>query len=85
MCGSPRFAVVPSWIWIGWLVVTGLSFAVLETIALIDRRRGDTLSENIRAWLGIDPVRPQRRIAIPVFIGAFLTFVAWFVPHIVLR
>lgn len=76
--------MIPSWVWIAWLAVTGLSFAGFETVALVDRRSGDTLSENIRSWLGIEPKRPWRRIAIPVFIGALLTFVAWFIPHIVL-
>lgn len=34
--------------WIAW----GLMFAVIEGMALVNSRRGDTLSEHAWAWLG---------------------------------
>ena len=34
-----------TWLWIGW----GLLFAVVETVAIVNKRKGDTLSENLRA------------------------------------
>jgi hypothetical protein len=74
-----------SWtvIWAIWAAAGLGSFLVLETIALVDRRRGDTLSERTRALLGIYPVRPVRRVAVPVFAAVLLIFVGWFIPHIV--
>lgn len=72
-------------IWAVWAITAAVSGGVLETIALIDRRKGDTLSEKTRALLGIEPVKPIRRVAIPVFVAVFVGFVAWFVPHIVLQ
>jgi hypothetical protein len=74
-----------SWtaVWAIWAAVTLGSFLVLETIALVDRRRGDTLSERTRALLGIYPVRSARRVAVPVFAAVLLIFVGWFVPHII--
>lgn len=66
--------------WVIWLTVTGFSFAVLEWVTF---RRHETLSENLRRWLGVEPRKPWRRIAIPAFIAVVLGFTAWFVPHIV--
>lgn len=76
---------VEAWVWIAWLVVCLGGFAVLETLALINRRRGDTLSENIRRWLGIDPPNPVARIGIPAFVGVLVIFLIWFIPHIVFQ
>ncbi|MCW2881920.1 MAG: hypothetical protein JWQ95_6020 [Sphaerisporangium sp.] len=75
---------VPAWAWIAWAVASLGVFAALETVALANRRTGDTLSENIRRWLGIHPYRPVRRYAVPAFAVVLLGFVAWFVPHILL-
>jgi hypothetical protein len=74
-----------SWtaIWAIWAALALGSFVVLETIALVDRRRGDTLSERTRALLGIYPVRAVRRVAVPVFAAVLVIFVGWFVPHII--
>lgn len=76
---------VDAWVWIAWLVVSLGGFIVLETIALVNRKRGDTLSENIRRWLGIDPPNPAARIGIPVFVAALIIFIVWFIPHIVFQ
>lgn len=75
--------MIPAWMWIVWLAVAAGGFAILETIALANRRDGDTLSENIRRWLGITPPSTRRRIAVPVFVGALILFLVWFLPHIV--
>lgn len=37
-----------TWLWLGWLAV----FAVIEGVALLNARNGDTLSENVRDWFG---------------------------------
>ena len=59
-----------------WLV----TFLGFEGYALATGRT--TLSEYIRAGLGIDPARPQRAWAAPLFAAVLLGFVVWFVPHI---
>ena len=47
-----------TWLWIGW----GLAFAVIEGVALVNARAGDTLSEHVWAWLGVrrSGARPAR-------------------------
>ncbi|MBF8189121.1 hypothetical protein ITP53_25985 [Nonomuraea sp. K274] len=74
---------IPEWGWIAWLAVSAGGFAVLEGIALVTEDKPDTLSENIRKWLGIDPVSKRKRVAVPVFAGSLIAFLAWFIPHIV--
>jgi hypothetical protein len=74
---------VPEWAWITWLAIAAGGFAVLETVALANRRKGDTLSERTRAWLGITPPNARRRVAVPVFAAVLILFVVWFLPHIV--
>lgn len=64
--------------WIVWLVVAGASFGVMEWLS-----GRETLSANLRRWLGIDPPKPWRPITIPLFAGAVAAFAAWFAPHIV--
>ncbi|MCW2901022.1 MAG: hypothetical protein JWO67_3287 [Streptosporangiaceae bacterium] len=76
---------IPSWAWITWAVVAIGSFAVLETIAIVNGRSPDTLSENIRRWIGIEPPSKARLIGIPAFLAVLLGFTAWFVPHILLN
>lgn len=73
---------VPEWLWLAWLAATLAAFAALETVALLNRHGGDTLSERLRRWLGVEPVRARRRLAAPLFAGALLAFLAWFLPHI---
>lgn len=68
-------------IWAWWLAFFALSFAILETIALIDRSTEDTLSENTRRWLGTNK-SPKTWGAVG-FIVALVGFVVWFIPHIV--
>lgn len=70
-----------SWsaVWAVWLAVMAISFGVLEWVTL---RRHETLSENMRRWLGIEPPKPWRRVSVALFTGAVIGFAAWFVPHI---
>lgn len=67
-------------VWVVWLSVAAVSFAALEWITF---RRHQTLSENLRRWLGIEPRKPLRRLGVPAFIAVVLGFAAWFIPHIV--
>ena len=53
----------------------------METIGLVDRRVGDTLSENARRWLGTD--RIWRTWGALGFTATLIAFVVWFIPHIV--
>lgn len=55
----------------GWLLF-GLYFLVLEGLALLDPKRGDTLSENIR-W-----VRDQHPVLLAFLIGTLMT---WLFVH----
>ena len=71
--------------WTIWLASVAVSFAVLEGIALYSKREGDTLSEVLRKWLGIDPPNRKRLIGIPAFLAVLIGFVAWFAPHIVAK
>lgn len=76
---------MPTWAWIVWLVAALGGFAILETIALANRRDGDTLSENIRRWLGIYPPSPMKRFFLPAFVFGMVAFFVWFIPHIVFQ
>lgn len=71
-------------IWLIWLVVVAASFAILEGIGLVNRKKGDTLSENTRRWLGITPKKRMTAGAIGLGV-ALVGFVIWFWPHIALE
>lgn len=66
---------VYTWAWIFWLAL----FAVIEGAAIIDRDRGDTLSEHVWAWFGVRG-KPKgykaRRFVL-------LAFLAWLVVHLI--
>lgn len=66
--------------WACWLGTVLLSFGIAEGIAIW---RGETLSVVTRRWLGVDPRRPWRAVAIPLFVAAVAGFAAWFIPHII--
>jgi hypothetical protein len=73
-----------SWgtIWAVWAVAAIGSFAVFETAALVTKRNGEgTLSENLRMWLGVRPVKPWRLAASVGLLG----FLVWFGWHIVFQ
>lgn len=74
--------MVADWLWVVWIVACLATFGVLEGIAIVNRTEGDTLTENLKRWLGIDPPRPWKRAGIATFTSVVLGFVSWFVPHI---
>ena len=71
-------------VWVVWLLVVSSTFGLLEWLALRAGPNTDTLSGRIRAWLGVQPPRPHRRVAVVVFAAAVAAFAVWFVPHIVI-
>ncbi len=74
----PGVAVQPFTVaWIAW----GVVFVALETWALVSKREGATLSEHLRAWLGIRPVRQWRIVGASLVIG----FCLWFAWHITIQ
>lgn len=75
--------MIPGWAWALFLTVTAAAFGAMETIAIVNKRRGDTLTATTRRWLGVDPVNARRRVGIPLFAAALLIFTSWFLPHIV--
>lgn len=60
--------------WLAW----GAAFGVIETLALINRRDDDTLSELTRSLFRVRRSRAGR-IA---FAAAWLGFAGWFLVHI---
>lgn len=61
-------------IWITWSCL----FAVCETIALVNRREGDTLSENFRRLFRTRTSKVGRAL----FAVGWSGFSAWFLIHI---
>jgi len=49
-------------IWIIGLVAALAYFLLIELTAIFTRRMDRTLSKRLRAWLGIFPVRPWRKL-----------------------
>lgn len=68
-------------IWGVWVAVVAVSFAILEGIALVRKKEGDTLSENTRTWIRTD--KGWKSAGPLAFMAALLAFVVWFIPHIV--
>ncbi len=60
-------------LWLLW----GLAFAVIEAVALLNDKKGDTLSEHFRLWF-----RTDTKIGRTVWIGVSGLFFAWFGVHI---
>jgi hypothetical protein len=65
----------PLWLW----AIPLVAFAVLEGLAIANRRRGDTASELLRKLAGIKPLRPWR----PAGVAAIATFCAWLAQHLI--
>lgn len=66
-------------IWISWLLVTALTFSVLEGHAIYNKKHHATLTYTIRKQLGIHPVRPWKLVGTGFVVG----FSSWFAVHIV--
>lgn len=69
-------------VWIAWVVGVLASFGIIEGTAIGTHRLDRTLSDNLRAWLGIRPRRPWRRAGMIGLTAALVGFGAWFLPHI---
>lgn len=65
--------------WIAWLLTFGVSFAILETNAIVRNRQEATLTYTIRKQLGIHPVKPWKLLGTSVVAG----FSLWFGVHII--
>lgn len=65
---------INAWWWFAWAMI----FVVFETIAIFNRHKGDTLSENLKKLLGIFPLRPWSVVGISIVLG----FAVWFGWHI---
>lgn len=61
-------------LWVAWTA----AFILVETLALINRREGDTLSENVRALFRTRTSKVGRAIFAVVWFG----FSGWFAIHI---
>ena len=59
-----------------WLLWVG-GFVILETIGLITKRNGDTLSERTRQWF-----RTNTRVGASIFGVSWVVFAVWFLVHI---
>ena len=68
----------PDLIWGVWLAAVIGSFFALEIPAIRNKVVGDTLSERLRAWLGLNPWR-KWGVAGAWFFGGFMV---WFLFHI---
>ncbi len=46
-----------TWVWIAW----GVYFAIVETLSIMNKRKGDTLSENIWKWFAVTDPKAKLR------------------------
>lgn len=60
-------------LWWTWIA----AFIAFEAAALIDRRKGDTLSEHVREWFRTNT--PRGRL---IFGAGWVVFAGWFLVHI---
>ena len=72
LAAGPAFGWADA-LWICW----GALFALLEGNAVLNKTEGNTLSERTRAWFRTKT--PAGRFG---FTALLVTFVAWFIPHI---
>ena len=63
--------------WVIWI----LAFGIIEAIAVIDKKKGDTLSEHIWKWFAIDNKEPFYKFKRLTLV----TFLVWFAIHILTR
>lgn len=65
----------PLWLW----AIPAASFAILEGIAIFNRRRGDTASELLRRLAGIKPLRPWKPTGVAIITAAC----TWLAHHLI--
>ena len=66
-----------TWLWIIWL----LAFIVIETITIIRKDRGDTLSEHVWKWFSLKGGKDKLKPWQAGLRFAFLAFWAWLTIH----
>lgn len=66
---------VPAWL----LLTLGGAVIAVEIAAILTRKKGDTISERLRALLGIRPRRWWR----PIGIIVVCALASWFVIHLI--
>jgi len=69
-------------IWLIWIFAALGSFLAIELTAVFTHRMDRTLSERLRAWLGIQPIRPWRKLASVLFASVLGGGVAVLIWHI---
>lgn len=73
------------WVWIIWAAGALASFLIIELTAVFTNHMERTLSEELRRWLGIYPVRPWRKLGGVLFASLLLAAVGVFIWHILVR
>lgn len=63
-----------TWLWVAWL----LAFIGIEGAALINKDKGDTLSEHVWKWFSVKEQSSGKRTFRMVALGGFL---AWLATH----
>ena len=72
---------MPDWVFTAAWVAMGAWFVVWETIALVRRRRGDTLSEHVWSWFSLRGNKNRLKPWQAALRFAFLAFWAWLTIH----
>ncbi len=65
------------WLWVAWLLV----FVAIEAAALINKDRGDTLSEHVWAWFSLKGNKGKLKWWQALLRFAFLAFWVWLTLH----
>lgn len=66
-----------SWLWIGWIV----AFLVIEGFAIINKKRGDTLSEHVWSWFQLKGRKDDKKPWQVLLRLGFLFFWVWLTFH----
>lgn len=69
-------------VWALWLGGLLAFFGVAEGLSLANKLPGDTFSETLRRWLGLEPRKPWRQWGMLAFTVLFGGFAVWFEAHI---
>jgi hypothetical protein len=70
-----------TWVWTAWLILLAGGFVAAETVALLHRGRGGTLTEWTKRHLGVYPLRPRRKWTVATFTTALVVLTVFLVPH----
>jgi len=65
------------WLWVGWIVI----FLVIEGAALINKERGDTLSEHVWSWFQLKGRKDGKKPWQMVLRFVFVAFWIWLTLH----